>query len=361
MSVTNRSTHSRQPIPYRKAGSAAYSSSLAHQDHSTLAVIATGALGLMLLWWVVPEFAWSGWAWAGIALTLGYAAIRGHEKLVRWRVLTSPRLMPERVGHPGWTWFRYTGWGGDRLPAYLLESENKSSELVLALHGWGSCAGRIEQRMLHMHDQGMHVLAPDMRGHGSAGLREEWTGLKMLADIELLLDSFQSDAKRLGVERIHIYGHSMGGFLALRLASHQSGWWKGMVGSAILESPVTSFPLLIKIIHPGPLGRLLLPLTRKAIRNEYERIHPDLNVRWDGAQVPNWGIPDLPVLVLQAGGDKRIGNAHLNRLTPHLPADAVVQVLTTLDHSSLSDSPERRELLETFLSERFGIGVGSNG
>ena len=39
---------------------------------------------------------------------------------------------------------------------------------------------------------------------------------------------------------------------------------------------------------------------------------------------------------------------------------AVVQVLTTLDHSSVSDSPERRELLEAFLSERFGIGVRSD-
>ena len=40
---------------------------------------------------------------------------------------------------------------------------------------------------------------------------------------------------------------------------------------------------------------------------------------------------------------------------------AVVQVLTTLDHSSVSDSPERRELLEAFLRDRFGIGVRSDG
>ena len=355
MTLSNNPLLGRNKAPYRSHGSAAYSASMSDVDRSTLAILCTGLLGIVLFWWAIPGFAYSGWSSMSMGLVAGYAIYRGHEKLIRWKILTSPPLMPERVGHPDWSWFRYSGWGGDRLPAYMLESERKSKDMALFLHGYGSCAGRIEQRMLHMHDLGFHILAPDLRGHGSAGLREEWTGLKMIADIELLLDSFEADAKRLGIKRIHIYGHSMGGFLGMRVASHQSGWWAERIESMMLESPVTSFPNIIGMLHPGLLASIVMPLSRRVIRHEYERIHPDLNVRWDEAQIPDWGVPDLPVLVMQAAADQKLGIGHLEKLVPHLPKESVVHVVTTLDHSSVSDSPERRELLEEYLSGR-GLG-----
>ena len=59
---------------------------------------------------------------------------------------------------------------------------------------------------------GFNVVSLDQRGFGEQKGRVDWTILKVLADIEGLLEEVP---KELGFipEKFWIYGHSMGGFL----------------------------------------------------------------------------------------------------------------------------------------------------
>jgi hypothetical protein len=272
--------------------------------------------------------------------------------------MTAPISDDDRLRNVKWETFHYSGWGDDTLPAHFLPSINKSKDLMIFLHGWSSSPSRIESRMMHAHTLGMNILTTDLRGHSmSSHLKTDWTFLKMLTDVEYLLDSFETSANKLGIDRIFIYGHSMGGFLTLRLASHSTGWWKKALNSIILESPMTSFPLIMNSSHKGPL-RFLLPITRLILRHEYFRIHPDLNLRYAESEVPMWGIPQIPILVLQSEADIRLGQKHYSLLKKNLPEDAVTHVISSLQHTSGGDSEDRKKLFSDYLSSNYGIVMG---
>lgn len=67
-----------------------------------------------------------------------------------------------------------------------------------------------------------HVLAPDLRNHGSSPHAPEQTYAAMEADVLEWLDG-------LGVDRFDLIGHSMGGKVAMHLACNHSGRVKSLV------------------------------------------------------------------------------------------------------------------------------------
>jgi pimeloyl-ACP methyl ester carboxylesterase len=272
------------------------------------------------------------------------------------KILTAPDTTGNlELSNVNWKHFQYMGWGGDILPAHFLEAKVKSDTLIFFLHGWSSSPGNIESRMLHAHEHGVHVLTTDLRGHKlSVDLKHDWTFLKMLADVEYLLEHFEKEVHRLGIKNLIFYGHSMGGFLSLRLSSHSSGWWGEKLTSVVLESPMVSFPMIMNLRHPGIL-RLLLPLTRQILRREYLRIHPDLSLKYIDSEIPRWGIPELPLLVLQSSDDIRLGSRHYELISKHLPKDSTAHIIKSLEHTSRFDSNDRRALFSEFLYSKYNL------
>ena len=87
---------------------------------------------------------------------------------------------------------------------------------VLLLHGFANSAAvnwRVPRFLQHLA-RTFHVIAVDMRGHGSssAPVLPQAYGLELVQDVARVLD-------RLGVERAHLVGISLGGFVALKAAS----------------------------------------------------------------------------------------------------------------------------------------------
>ena len=136
-----------------------------------------------------------------------------------------------------------------------------------------------------------------------------------------------------------------GGFLTIRLSSHSSGWWDKVLRGIILESPATSFPLVIEKKLPGR-AVIANSWVRHILRREYQRIHPDLNVGYANAQIPFWGIPKVPILVIQAGNDETLGNDHFELLKKHYEDISEIFVLDSMPHTSSIDTIERRKILE---------------
>ena len=267
---------------------------------------------------------------------------------MRWRIYSSVFITPSReltnITDIRWKPFTFLGWGEEKLNAHFLASENNSKDVILYLHGYNSSLGRGESRCQHMNTLGPNIFSLDQRGFGEQKGKYEWTILKVIADIELLLEKIPSILGYIP-ENLWIYGHSMGGFLTIRLSSHSSGWWDKVLRGIILESPATSFPLVIEKKLPGR-AVIANSWVRHILRREYQRIHPDLNVGYANAQIPFWGIPKVPILVIQAGNDETLGNDHFELLKKHYEDISEIFVLDSMPHTSSIDTIERRKILE---------------
>jgi len=276
---------------------------------------------------------------------------------MRWRIYSSVFITPSReltnITDTRWRPFTFLGWGNETLKAHYLETTNNSKDVILYLHGYNSSLGRGESRCQHMNTMGPNIFSLDQRGFGEQKGKYEWTILKVIADIELLLEKIPTVLGYIP-ENLWIYGHSMGGFLTIRLSSHSSGWWKKALRGIILESPATSFPLIIEKKLPGR-AVMANSWVRHILRREYQRIHPDLNVGYANAQIPFWGIPMVPILVIQAGNDETLGNDHFELLKQHYQDISEIHVLDSMPHTSAIDSIQRRQILEKWFLNQINL------
>lgn len=253
------------------------------------------------------------------------------------------------VSNPNWRIIEFNGWGGSELKGYFIPAKDDSKGLILYMHGYSSSLGRTEERILHLRDQGFDIAAIEMRGHGKCELNRDWTLLKVATDNEAFLDRILAEYKEKPA--VHFYGHSMGGFLAMRLSAQKSGWWADNLNSVILESPVASIPMLVKA-WAGSLWDPSSFLIRRIIRKEAERIHPDLPIRFMDAEVPHIGVPNIPVLTLQSKDDSALGRSHYNLVKKHLKGNSEnkFHLVSDLAHTTTLDSTTRKELVEDWLN-----------
>ncbi len=304
-----------------------------------------------MVWLFSPAWRLEPLAWMIVGISVPITAWLVVRRVVVKLLLRSPESGDGRLKDPRWAPFRFAGWGGDVLTGHLLAADEEDADLVLYLHGYGSSLRRGESRCQHLSDQGLSVVSMNLRGHGTCGLRDEWTLLKIVADLEAMMAQLPDELNTLP-DRVWIYGHSMGGFLAIRLGAHPSGWWADRLTGVMLESPATSYPMAIERSVPKSL-HFAMPWVRWVLRHEYEHIHPDLPVRYATAAVPHIGLPTVPILVLQAADDSRLGRKHHDLLAIHLakhPSPSEVHLIVGHTHTSTKDTEKRKRLVENWLN-----------
>lgn len=108
--------------------------------------------------------------------------------------------------------YRFLRLRGHRL-AYRAYGD-PGGEPVVLLHAFASQSGTWTHTAEALAQQGFRVIAPDLRGHG----RSDWTSTYALADFE---DDLGALLDALGLGAINLIGHSLGGHLALKLATRQ--------------------------------------------------------------------------------------------------------------------------------------------
>jgi alpha-beta hydrolase superfamily lysophospholipase len=133
--------------------------------------------------------------------------------------------------------FNFKGAGGIKLFAQEWTPETGSRALVLITHGHGEHSGRYQHVAQALAARGFAVVAPDLRGHGrsegSRGFVKSWDDYRQ--DLDLLIKTEQPEFNGLP---IFLYGHSLGGTIALEFVLIETTDIRGVIASApILGKP----------------------------------------------------------------------------------------------------------------------------
>lgn len=258
----------------------------------------------------------------------------------------SPSKRREALEHPDWTIVQTKREGFDVFGQInMVEGKNP---LIIFLHGWGSSSVRFLQRMQLFQSKNCHTLILESRSHGLAPSTKEWTARKITLDFDSLLEQVDQDR----VSSVHLYGHSMGGFIALGLQHERcQGWWKDKLSTVILESPMTSYSFVLNK-RIGPLA-VIMPLMKSLSVSAVKRIHPELiNPKFSDFDTPDWGLPNKPTLILQAANDHILGREHYDLLIKHLDVEHETHLIETLHHSQNIVDVERDEIIRHWIEKR---------
>lgn len=268
------------------------------------------------------------------------------------RFLSGPHTRKDALDDENWVEVNTTR---DDFPVHgKLRLQSKKAPLMICLHGWSSSTARLSSLMQGFHAMGMHTIALEYRNHGDGDETKEWTSLKIVQD----LDSMMEDCiDRDLVSEVYLYGHSMGSFIIFAASRICDGsWWNNSVKGAILESPMTSYPEVFRSLTAS-LAFLRYPLKRRLL-TAWKKIHPENDpFSWEDSQLPAWGVPSCPLLILQAPNDEVLSPLHLELLLDVLGDrdDVESHIVEGLTHSRSAEDLNRDLLVESWLEKKFTL------
>jgi alpha-beta hydrolase superfamily lysophospholipase len=203
------------------------------------------------------------WLAALAAALLGLGAVAGCTSLDEWQrqaIFNPARDNPRWFAEPlaGTEEYDVRLANGDTLHFwYVPQKEVTGAPTVLYLHGARWNMNGSVFRIARWHDLGFNVLAVDYRGFGRSTeiLPSEATASE---DTRAAFDELtrrQPDAARR-----YVYGHSLGGALAIDLASQLPA---DQVAGVIVEATFTSIPDLVKGMRWGWVPGIGLVVTQR--------------------------------------------------------------------------------------------------
>lgn len=210
-----------------------------------------------------PLHALRRWAAALAAAVIGLGTIAGCTSLDEWQrqaIFNPARDNPRWFAEPlaGTETYDLQLANGDTLHFwYVPHADAALAPTVLYLHGARWNMNGSVFRIARWHDLGFNVLAVDYRGFGKSTdlLPSEETAA---ADARTAFEELQR--RQPDPARRFIYGHSLGGALAVELASGLPG---DAVGGVIIESTFTSIPDLVRGMRWGWVPGLGLVVTQR--------------------------------------------------------------------------------------------------
>lgn len=266
-----------------------------------------------------------------------------HQTLLRI-IFRGPSKRSGVLSEPGWDLVHTINDGVD-VYGFSNFQEN-DADLVVFIHGWQSSSEKFIERMKIFHERGLHTLAVDMRGHGIAPETAEWTAGKVIGDVKAILSSIDYSK----VQNVHFYGHSLGAFVCLGMhhKRHQ-GLWKERCATLILESPMVAYSPIMEEMS-GKIS-FLLPLLKRWAMKGFAKIHPEIDgLEWKDIDIPSWGLPEVPILLLQSANDRRLGRFHYDLLMKQ-DVEIHPHLIESLTHSKNRVNEERDNLIRKWIDE----------
>lgn len=259
--------------------------------------------------------AWRPWlSWVLFAAVLSYALICGYFWTVQDSKIYEPspliQTTPDRLG------LRYEALRiplpapeQGELAAWWIPAERMQAPVMLYLHGNYRNISHNLEHVQRLHEMGFHLLLVDYRGYGasSAGPPHEQ---KLYADAEAAW-GYLLERRAVRPERAYIYGHSLGGAVAIELALHHPE-----AAGLIVESSFTSMQAMGELNYPWlPVGLLL-------------------NQRFDS--LAKVGQLKLPVLFIHGTWDSRVPYTMSQALYDAAPMPKQLLLVEGGEHSNCS-------------------------
>ena len=113
---------------------------------------------------------------------------------------------------------------------YFKEHGNMQGQTVLLLHGFCG-SSKYWENVIPLLSKDMHVIVPDLRGHGESPSPEGGFSIEDMAeDVHRLIE-------KLGTGKVFLFGHSLGGYVTLAFAEK---YRENLAGYGLIHS--TAFP-----------------------------------------------------------------------------------------------------------------------
>jgi uncharacterized protein len=215
--------------------------------------------------------------------------------------------------------------GTEWIHGWWIPSAQLGAKVFLHFHGAGANIGFNAKFARELHRADGSVLLIDYRGYGkSKGNHPSETSV--YADGEAAWN-YLTSTKQIRADQIIIFGHSLGGAIAIDLASKHPE-----AAGLIVES---SFSSLKELLSQYGLGIFLLDLIQN---QKFESI----------AKVP---FLKIPVLFLHGDGDRQIPSFMSQRLYDAAPNPKKLVMLTGVGHDNLIDSDQYHAVILEFLQQ----------
>lgn len=236
--------------------------------------------------------------------------------------------------------------------------QEHQAPLLVLVHGWRASSLSVSDRGQWFVNQGWHVVLIELPSHGSSGWIPLWSAYKSIQAVEHVCGNLGSFANANMISSSFYYGHSMGGFVGLRLLSKTEAGVNGVpfVG-LILESPMTMYsPILEEIALKLRVPNIIMGQYQRRL---IHRFNTSISPRGDFSSMnefdlPHWGTPSVPILCIQADPDERLGLDHYNRLLTAFKGQGQSDLLTThrlhdLTHTGAKVHDGRNKLITEWL------------
>lgn len=237
-----------------------------------------------------------------------------------------------------------------------------STPPLLLIHGAGGQYAHWPPQVRRL--EGIHIIAPDLPGHGRSGGEGCDSISTYAAVMRALMDA-------LGVERFIVGGHSMGGAIALQLALDAPQRVAGLVLVAtgarlrvtpqILDRVLTDYEAVVDFV----IAHSFAPSADEALRQVGRRIlkaTPPQVVYDDYLACNRFDVMErlaqiaAPALVIGGTADEMTPPKYLHYLAEHLP-DAELHLLDGTGHMIMAERPvDVAGILRGWLERRFGCG-----
>lgn len=238
--------------------------------------------------------------------------------------------------------------------AFTIEGEGPALFLI---HGIGARKTAFAKLTDHLKDR-FTCISYDLRGHGDSPVPETRFGL------DDLVDDLEALRARLGIERAHFAGHSLGGMIGPAYARRHPDrvLSLGLLSTAAFRTEDDSAKVraVVAAMRERGIGQVLDTLTARWFTDEFAAERPDV-IEWRKQQVMDTD-PDVflnvfdiyaetemgpwlhevaaPALVLTGEHDGGC-NPRLNRLIADAMPDAELVILSALKHAILIEATDQ--------------------
>ena len=233
--------------------------------------------------------------------------------------------------------------------------QNYSAPIIVFIHGWRSSSASVYGRAQWFVDRGWHAVVCELPGHGQSTPIPRWTALTASKHMEYQIENLDTFIDANKISHFFLYGHSMGGYICTRFASNSKNPpFEIPLTGLILESPLMLYSKIFEEISSKlkiPLA--IRPFHLRRVFRDVRSMHPEHahEIRLDQFDIPEWGMPSVPTLCLQAKTDNRLGRDHYDAAVSAFSETVSLShhLLESLTPSGANTNIEREQLLLQWL------------